>query len=112
MPRGIRTSSRNGGGGISFTYTETEERRFERRRVMRELLPLLAEGLAEVVEDQLPMTAEGADSKVRAARGASALKARRVAKLRHLAERLRAATAARRTPVNEARQSDQDHGMA
>lgn len=42
--------SRGGGGGVEFTYSKAEERRFEQRKLMKRLVPMLAEALADLVD--------------------------------------------------------------
>lgn len=88
--RAART--RAGGGGVEFVYSETEERRFERRRVIRELIPLMAESLADLEPKEVEVVGPHRPGTLRASMSAVSPRATR---LRHLAERLRVVSSAR-----------------
>jgi len=95
------TSGKGGGGGRKFHYTADEEVKFKRTAVTRELLPLLAEVLADMVDPdtrlQAPTdSATGSPGAVKAVRkggvqddAAELLQRSRAARLRHLAGKLR-----------------------
>lgn len=92
--RAART--RAGGGGVEFVYSETEERRFERRRVMREIIPLMAESLADMEDPGVsPTVGPPKPGPLRAAALGAPAASPRAARLRDLAERLRAVSNAR-----------------